>query len=341
MSNNYRFVYKDARRQKFKGTSDESIFAGQAGAILTQDLPLTTSISVDFFPNPGDTVTSTYHDADLLKLKLRALEPISKKYIKYSHFFNFNTIKTECDTLGLDFYNTNITMVSIPSIFYGESLEKGSVKLTTYTDGAIASVIQDINKNGELLSVEGNALQAGEGVAGLVYYDEGIILLFDDTPLASYKENFYKVPNFPATPDYPTWYNWGSSFFTEKQSVVKTSYDLEFNGVNSIPQVTMLASARAGQLNYSNNKTFLKKHDNYDNIYNVDEKIYFENANQEIKNITKTQYVSPVPVFEKETYITKILIYDEEMNVLAEAKLAKPVRKTEGRELLFKLKLDL
>ena len=43
----------------------------------------------------------------------------------------------------------------------------------------------------------------------------------------------------------------------------------------------------------------------------------------------------------KTTYITKINIYDENRNLLGVAKLAKPVKKLEDRDLTFKLKLDL
>ena len=44
--------------------------------------------------------------------------------------------------------------------------------------------------------------------------------------------------------------------------------------------------------------------------------------------------------FEKQTYISQIGIYDENNNLIAIAKLANPVRKTESRDLTFKLKLD-
>jgi hypothetical protein len=39
--------------------------------------------------------------------------------------------------------------------------------------------------------------------------------------------------------------------------------------------------------------------------------------------------------------VSKIGIYDEDMNLIAVAKLATPVKKTEERDLTFKLKLDI
>ena len=45
--------------------------------------------------------------------------------------------------------------------------------------------------------------------------------------------------------------------------------------------------------------------------------------------------------FKKQTYISKIGIYDENKNLIGVAKLATPVKKTEERDLTFKLKLDI
>ena len=44
--------------------------------------------------------------------------------------------------------------------------------------------------------------------------------------------------------------------------------------------------------------------------------------------------------FKKQTYISKIGIYDEQKNLIAIAKLAKPIKKTEQDAYTFKLKLD-
>lgn len=340
MANYFRYIHKDASRLKFKKTTAETYLASTEGTILAQDYPLQSSISFDFFPNPTDPTTTTFHNADPDKLRLKALEPISKSYIKYSNYFNFSTQATECSDLGLDFYHTNIMMVSIPSIFFGEKLKPGSIKLTTYADGVPVSVIGDTNRNGELRYVSGIQINSADSVAGLVYYNLGVIVLFDDTALASYKENFYVTDDTTPVPDYPRWSNWGISSLILKNNVVRTSYDLEFDGINNIPQVTMLAHADVGEANYSNNRTFLKKYEDYDNLYTFS-RDHMKEFVPEIQNIAKTEYSADNAVFEKETYISKILIYDEHMNVIAEAKLAKPIRKTEGRNFTFKLKLDL
>jgi hypothetical protein len=45
--------------------------------------------------------------------------------------------------------------------------------------------------------------------------------------------------------------------------------------------------------------------------------------------------------FRKETYISKIGIYDDQKNLIGIAKMATPVRKRENDQFTFKLKLDI
>ena len=51
--------------------------------------------------------------------------------------------------------------------------------------------------------------------------------------------------------------------------------------------------------------------------------------------------MDPTGAFQKETYITKIGIYDDEKNLIAITHLSKPMRKLEDRDYIFKLKLDV
>ena len=44
--------------------------------------------------------------------------------------------------------------------------------------------------------------------------------------------------------------------------------------------------------------------------------------------------------FDNVVYISKIGIYDEDKNLIGVASLANPVKKTEIREFMFKLRLD-
>lgn len=134
------------------------------------------------------------------------------------------------------------------------------------------------------------------------------------------------------------WSNFSSA--SNDFALNSASYDVNFNGTNEIHTVTMMAHAEKGDLNHSNNPTYIK----YDQDINspvTSKKSYYEYDKIQVKNITKYNYDNYTGSLEKQTYISKIGIYDEQKNLIAIAKLAKPVRKTENRDFTFKLKLDI
>ena len=79
-----------------------------------------------------------------------------------------------------------LTLICIPSIFYGSSIKKGSVNLKFYLSGTLIAQVQDSYKNGELMQVTGSIYaqsQAPDGtgsVAGVVF-----CLLFITTSFCS------------------------------------------------------------------------------------------------------------------------------------------------------------
>ena len=116
---------------------------------------------------------------------------------------------------------------------------------------------------------------------------------------------------------------------------------LSFNGTNRIPTLTMLAHAKKGELNHSNNPTYLTYADKDVNIIGATGGIsYTEKADLTIANTVKSAHEGAEAGFQKQVWISKIGIYDENKNLIAIAKLANPVRKTEDRDFTFKLKLD-
>ena len=104
----------------------------------------------------------------------------------------------------------------------------------------------------------------------------------------------------------------------------------------------MYAHAPKGELNHSNNPTFLQSGQAlYTSSVEQTGTIYLENRQAVIKNTVYSPYDNYEKPFEKHTYITKVAIYDEHMNIIGVAKVAKPIKKTEDREFSFKLKLDI
>ena len=101
----------------------------------------------------------------------------------------------------------------------------------------------------------------------------------------------------------------------------------------------MFATAPKGQLNQSNNPTFVKF--STANYAATGSKTYLENNKQVIKNIVSSSFPDPTGSFEKTTYISKIGIYDSSRNLIGIGKVATPVRKTVERDFTFKIKLDI
>jgi len=118
------------------------------------------------------------------------------------------------------------------------------------------------------------------------------------------------------------------------------SYDLVFSGSNYVPVTTMLATAPRGELNYSNNPTYINLKQQNALMFRSSSIAYRENSKQKIKNTVKSPYTDPTGSYKPQTFISRIGIFDEDKNLIAIAKVATPVKKTEERDLTFKLKLD-
>ncbi len=67
---------------------------------------------------------------------------------------------------------------------------------------------------------------------------------------------------------------------------------------------------------------------------------YEEFSKSKIKNLVSGSFTDFTGSFQKETYISKVGIYDKNKQLIGIAKLATPVRKTEDRDYTFKLKYD-
>jgi hypothetical protein len=231
--------------------------------------------------------------------------------------------------------NQKLNIISIPSIFYGSSIRKGSVKLKYYVSGTLEAEAHDKNKNGELIQTTGSATSATGATVndtiGMILYNEGFIILTSSANISAHVEAYKPVSG--------TKYNASWQYFaaTGSNSSVSSSYKIEFSGINYIETMTMFAHAKENQLNFSNNPTYLSSSEQA--VGN--NHIYHEDAEQKIKNIVSSSYKGYDAVFKPVTYISKIGIYDEKKNLIAIAGIANPVRKLEERGYTFKLKLDI
>ena len=101
----------------------------------------------------------------------------------------------------------------------------------------------------------------------------------------------------------------------------------------------MFAHARRGEINYSNNPTFLDY--GQSKVAVTSSNVYLENDTVTIKNTVSSSYEGFDAPFERQVYISRVAIYDEDKKLIGIATLSNPILKKEAQDLSFKLKLDI
>jgi len=328
--------------------------------------------------NPGETVSKT--DSPKLKKKyIQALENTINYYRKWSpHFIYSSSIDP---TTGKEVKNTwdksyqALSIIDVPSIFFGSSIQKGTVNLKYYITGTLIGQLKDSKRNGELIQVGPSGSFNSGSVAGIVLYNEGALILtgawdltfpgtfgsIDHGQFGPRKRQDYQ---YYGSEDAPSWVFFGTGmndgypggwdaqrglyttdFGTGKRALNantfhSSSFELAFSGTNYIPTITMMAHAKKGDLNWSNNPTYLHFGQGSGSISGST--LYKENEFKTVKNTISSSFQGGFTgSFKKQTFINKIGIYDKDRNLIAIAKVATPVRKLETDEYTFKLKLDI
>lgn len=318
----YPFLPKGSSLDSFKTVGTSEFAYTQYGEELTGSYPRSSSIYSDYFYQQSGFISE--------KRRIYALKNTLNSYLYYSQHYAYSS------SLG-NKGEQELNLISIPAIYFGSAIDKGSVELSYYVSGTLIGKLQDINKNGELIQTTGSS---GLGnVAGVVLYNEGFIVLTGSWNLDNSFQEIL-IYNPASTSSYAKWTNWGAGLNQPTNLTVSASFDLNFEGVNYINTITMLAHADKGELNHSNNPTYVKYQASASQP-NSSSISYNEYAYSEIKNTVKYPYENYTGSLEKHTFISKIGIYDENKNLIGIAKLAKPIKKTENRDFTFKLKLDI
>jgi len=318
----YPFITKDGSLTSFKTISTTSFNSDFSyGDIVTGSYPLSSSISRDYYQF-GETRT-----------RIQALQNTLNYYKSSNHYAYSSSLGNKA--------TQPLNLISIPSIFYGDSIEKGSIDLSFYISGTLIGKLQDTKKNGELIQVGPTGSLNTGSVAGVVLYTEGFILLTGSWGLESgVARNYLNDISNQVT---SSWLYFGtgiqgSEIYTAG-NLPSSSFDIKFNGVNKTPIMTMLVHADRGEYNHSSNPTFIKQSQRTSPI--TSSTAFVENKTINPANVVSSSYNDPQEYLEKTTFITKINIYDEDKNLIGVAKVAKPVRKTQDRSLTFKLRYDL
>jgi len=337
----------------------KSFYSQLVDAGLSVNSPGIIGLGVQAMKNIYQGVTSSYGK------EIHTLKNTLNYYKKYSIHYAYKTASAGGGgNIGAEtnFYSWNkgrqkMQMVSIPSIFYGSSIKKGSVNLKFYVTGTLVGEIKDRKQNGELIQVGPSGSYKSGSVAGVVLYNEGFVLLTGSWDLSSgshtapgaasgsHKE---KYEGSGASAVSPAWYYFGQAV-SGGATVPSSSFHISFEGTNTIPVLTMNAHARRGHLNYSNNLTFLTFNDPSGSFTHnavgpgtsTSSMHYRQNDGINIYSINSSSFNKFSSSHDNVTYLSKIGIYDEDKNLIAVAKSATPIRKRETDDFTFRLKLDL
>lgn len=319
----YPFITKNGSLLSFKTVSTSDFNSDFLyGDIISSSYPLAAGLSVDRYLQG----TARSH-IDALRNVINNYSVLSKHYSYSSSLGNKAT--------------QEIKLISIPSIFYGSSIEKGSVSCKFYITGTLTGELIDDRGNGELRQRLPTNSNSGS-IAGVVLYKEGFICLTGSWSLHPTHTERYNI-YAPGTPISPRWLDFGttgSSTPADLTNVASSSFELGLNGTNYVPVLTMFAHANKGQLNYSNNPTFITYGQTGSILAHTSSTQYIESDSIEIKNIVKSNFIEPSASFDNTTYISRIGIYDKNRNLIAIAKLSSPIRKKEIDSFSFKIKID-
>lgn len=332
------FVIKNASRVNFKSIPRSVWETFGIGDQIESEYNLSSSIRRYYLSQSGDAYnvcrpSTENQTVDLYTTPdpsglfyLRALKNTLNYYTYLSPSFSYDSI-----TSG----SQNVNLITIPDIFYGSRIKKGSVTLNYYVTGTLIAQCKDSAYNGELIGTSGST--SGSTV-GVVLYKEGFILLTSSLDLGAGGLLNYE------TRTTSSWsrFGFGSNDVPEHPvgDFGDASYSLEFQGVTKTQTLTIFTKAPRGEVNHSNNPTYYTHTTGNLGAAYTSSYQYIENPRL-LVNMVPASYTDVPPPFEKETYISKVGLYDKHRNLIGFAKLATPIRKTESREFVFKLKLDI
>lgn len=316
----YPFITKDGSLNSFRTISTTSFNSDFSyGDIVSGSYPLSATITREFYQT-GET-----------RKRITALQNTLNYYSYLSNHYVFSS------SLG-NKANQELNLISIPSIFYGSKIKKQSVELNFYVSGNLVGQLKDTKGNGELIQTLPYGSTGSGSVAGVILYTEGFFVLTGSWGLSN-KDRYLNDPSNLVS---GSWIYFGCGMQGSEDYTTgflpSSSYEINFDGTSITPTLTLLAHAKRGELNNSLNPTFTKLSTRTTPL--TGSSIYEEYSNSQPANVVSSSY-NTEPYLEKTTFISTIKLYDENKNVIGIAKVSKPIRKTQDRDLTFKLRLDM
>lgn len=247
------------------------------------------------------------YDGDEYK-KFKALKNIINFYSAQDQIFNYNEL-----------IEKPISMIALKSYYLGSGLVKGSIAASISLSGSYIASATDFREDGVLYDQNDNKV-------GLILYNEGFIFLNNTESLSN------EIINYGYFQDHPRWIHASIS----PNDFLSTN--ISYNSKNDLSINMNFVYLDKNKYNHSNNETYLESGSYY---YEYSTNQFIENSQTKIKNTIKSPFVSGSANFEKQTFISKIGLYDKDKNLIAIGSLASPIKKIENREFVFKLKIDI
>ena len=308
--------------------------------------------------------------------KIIALENVLNSNKVLSPKFDFNEFYID-DGINPSYTNflkiaspkqKHTTLWSFPEIFKGQRIKPGSVELNFYITGTLMGTAKDINRNGELIETLGPSSSA---VVGTVSYSEGVMIITGNYNLNDHVDDGYLCPITgtdattagptavtlqTAWQDKPKWVHFGAyqsfirkgdTLVSQSYAPVSSSYELKFKGTNTVPTLTMFCHADKNEFNWTNNLTYIDRTAATGSSYQqmvvatTGSKVYREKDEMPVKNTISSSFANYSSSYSDQTFISKVNIFDNDGNIIAVAKMAKPVTKTNNTDYTFKLKIDI
>ena len=270
----------------------------------------------DIRPIFGENGDGTLIDLDIDEVSNGFNKKVVYASIK-SQFYNNAATASLLTEVGrrISYASTNervleddIAVFSIPQIYYGEGIKPGTVVLQdeqlgrTYTDDGYSN------------------LKYGNDIKGNIFYDRGLVVVAKDIVSGS----------------------------------VLSQFTLNFRSTKTIYENEIFISVLENEFNFSQNPTAVSETDGVVNTYTVqrpgsirpDDLVTksFYNAGTKIINTEFNYYedyvsLDPTGSF-LAPYITTIALYDNELNMVAVAKLPQPIKSTPDYPINFIIRFD-
>jgi|TARA_B110000208_G_scaffold191350_1_gene257936 hypothetical protein len=308
------------------------------GSVLTgSSYVLSASITRELMERAGGLTNYTQGTSAIIDSNGNVqAKPNHKHYYGLRNSLNFYSTRSPHYAVSGSSWNKDeqdINLISVPKIFYGSRIKPGSLSLKFYITGSLVGELKDTKYNGELIQVGPSGSEGSGSVAGVAMYEEGFVLLTGSWDLT---EGFAYDFDSSTT---GSWTRFACGANDGINCSTSASFDLSFKGHTETQVLTMFAHARRGEVNYSNNPTFLDY--GQSKLHITSSNFYIENDSVTIKNTVSSSYTGFDAPFERQVYVSRVAIYDDDKKLIGMATLSNPVLKKEAEDLSFKLKLDI